>query len=127
VIREIVTTAAALAFALACGGGQQGSASANDAKSARDSQSDSNGSSPGESGDPESGPTLPSCDDGTCFRCGDSICPKGFYCDEDARGGPACGWIPACAEQASCACVKQAFGAACRCEEQGAGVSVACD
>ncbi|MFO0564464.1 MAG: hypothetical protein U0263_02320 [Polyangiaceae bacterium] len=66
------------------------------------------------------------CSDGTCFECGTGICPKGFYCDEKAPGGAACGWLPECATAATCACVKQGLGGDCTCSEKSGGVSVSC-
>jgi hypothetical protein len=80
----------------------------------------------GENGESESTePQRPSCDDGTCTPCGSSLCPSGWYCDESAKGGPACGWLPECAKKPSCACVKRAFSG-CSCEEQGGGVHLSC-
>jgi hypothetical protein len=70
-------------------------------------------------------PEKPSCDDGTCSPCGDALCPSGWYCDESAPGGPACGWLPECASKASCACVKRAFSG-CSCEEQAGSAHVRC-
>ena len=49
------------------------------------------------------------------------MCPKGFYCDEQAEGGPACSWLPDCPENADCVCVKAALGSGCSCEEYGDG------
>lgn len=72
-------------------------------------------------------PEAPSCDDGTCFSCGDGICPKGFYCDQKAPGGPACSWLPDCAKQASCSCVQHVLGSGCSCNEKNGGVYVDCE
>jgi hypothetical protein len=74
----------------------------------------------------EAAPRLPSCDDGTCFACGDTICLAGFYCDADAPGGPACSWLPACTQQGLCGCLKRELGASCRCEEKSGGAHVTC-
>ena len=71
-------------------------------------------------------PQAPSCDDGTCFSCGNGICPKGFYCDQKAPGGPACSWLPKCAKQASCSCVQHVLGSGCSCDEKNGGVYVDC-
>ncbi len=65
------------------------------------------------------------CEDDTCTPCGDAICPSGWYCDESARGGPACGWLPECAQKASCGCVKKAF-AGCSCEDEHGAAHVSC-
>jgi hypothetical protein len=87
------------------------------------------GSSEGAEGDGESSasaePAKPSCDDGTCSPCGDALCPSGWYCDESAPGGPACGWLPECASKASCSCVKRAFSG-CSCEDQAGSAHVRC-
>jgi hypothetical protein len=64
------------------------------------------------------------CTDGTCFECGDGICPYGYYCDES--GEPACSWLPACAAQPSCGCLKNRLGPGCSCEERGEGLFVTC-
>jgi hypothetical protein len=77
-------------------------------------------------GAPEA-PQAPSCDDGTCFSCGDGICPTGFYCDRKAPGGPACSWLPACAKQATCSCVQKALGSGCSCQREGGGIYVDCE
>lgn len=72
-------------------------------------------------------PQPPSCDDGTCFPCGDGICPQGFYCDRKAAGGPACSWLPACAKKASCDCVTKTLGSSCSCNAENGGIYVDCD
>lgn len=65
------------------------------------------------------------CDDGTCTSCGAGHCPIGWYCDESAKGGPACGWLPECTKKPSCACLKRILGGSC--EERGAGLYVTSD
>jgi hypothetical protein len=80
------------------------------------------------SDDDASAPPAPkraACDDGSCSPCGDAICPNGWYCDESAQGGPACGWLPECAKISGCACVKKAF-AGCGCEEKNGAAHLAC-
>jgi hypothetical protein len=67
----------------------------------------------------------PTCDDGTCSACGDGLCPSGWYCDESAPGGPACGWLPECAGKATCGCVKRAF-TGCGCEDRAGFAHVRC-
>jgi len=62
------------------------------------------------------------CDDGTCTPCGDALCPTGWYCDESAKGGAACGWLPECAKKPTCACLKRVFSGAC--EERSGGLYV---
>ena len=89
--------------------------------------------SPGESGSEEgyegygAGDSLPECEDGTCFACGDTYCPNGFYCDDGAPGGPGCSWLPECADAVTCSCVKDALGEDCTCEERDGGIHVTCD
>jgi hypothetical protein len=62
------------------------------------------------------------CDDGTCTPCGDALCPTGWYCNESAKGGAACGWLPECAKKPTCACLKRVFPGAC--EERNGGLYV---
>jgi hypothetical protein len=69
----------------------------------------------------------PSCDDGTCSKCGSGICLAGWYCDEKAGGGGACSWLAECAEKPTCACVTRVLGASCKCREEGGALKVACD
>ena len=66
------------------------------------------------------------CDDGTCSPCGSGMCPSGWYCDESAKGGAACGWLPQCAQKSSCGCLTKVLGSACSCSEQGSGLHVTC-
>jgi hypothetical protein len=70
-------------------------------------------------------PVRATCDDGTCTACGDALCPNGWYCDESAPGGPACGWLPECAQKASCACVKKSFSG-CACDEHLGAAHLSC-
>lgn len=114
--------------AVACGGGQSGAASPDDAEQNGENSDRRSGRSE-EPGGSEQGEeqSQASCEDGSCFRCGEGICPKGFYCDKNAKGGPACGWLPACAEEPSCSCLKQSLGASCNCDEEGGGLSVDCE
>ena len=122
-VRLDFVTLLAAALAAGCGGGQTGGASANDVES-QGGSSQGGGASAGGGEDGESGPSLPSCDDGTCFRCGEGICPKGFYCDQSAG---ACSWLPSCPEEASCGCVQNALGSSCSCQEKGGGAMVRCE
>ena len=69
----------------------------------------------------------PNCDDGTCSLCGPGLCPRGWYCAEQARGGGACSWLAECAEKPSCGCVTRVLGATCKCREENGGLKVACD
>ena len=115
-----------LAFA-ACGGGAEPAkapeASAPDSDASPSNHDDASADdAPAEEEAPKAG----ACDDGTCSPCGSGICPAGWYCDESAAGGPACGWLPACAQKASCGCLTGKLGAACKCSEQSGGLHVTC-
>jgi hypothetical protein len=85
----------------------------------------SDGETGSESAPADDAPALP-CDDGTCSPCGKAFCPTGYYCDLKLKGGPACEWLPECADQATCGCVTGALGSGCSCEERGGGVYVTC-
>lgn len=114
--------------ACACGGGAQTPARGADDAGETSDTGGSDGpttSSDDASGDP--GPTGPDCSDQTCFRCGEGMCPVGFYCDETASGGPACSWLPECAETASCDCVTGVLGSSCNCDEASGGPHVTCE
>lgn len=111
--------------ATACGGSEKPAETAAEKASAHATTSDSSDDAPGASDETE--PPVPkraTCDDGTCTPCGDALCPTGWYCDESAHGGPACGWLPECAAKAGCACVKKALG--CACEEKAGAAHVTC-
>lgn len=61
-------------------------------------------------------PQGPDCADGTCFICGEGMCPLGAYCDVSAPSGPACAWLSECPQEPSCACIERVLGAACSCQ-----------
>lgn len=114
------------ALALSCGGSSKPAESS--ATSSEAHHAEAPAAATHESDDEASAAATPvraTCDDGTCTPCGDAICPSGWYCDESAHGGPACGWVPECAQKASCGCVKKAL-AGCSCEEQAGAAHVAC-
>ena len=115
-----------LVFA-ACGGSEAPAnapkSSAHDSDSSEPSHDDSSAEdAPAEEEAPKAG----ACDDGTCSPCGSGICLSGWYCDESAAGGPACGWLPACAQKASCGCLTAKLGSSCKCNEQSGGLHVTC-
>lgn len=121
-------TFALLALALSSCGGS--GTSGPGAKGPKDKASKTDGNGEGEdaeSGEAESTPAASRCADGSCFECGAGLCPKGFYCDEKAGGGPACAWLPECASNTGCACVKAGLGGGCSCEERSGGTFVKCD
>jgi hypothetical protein len=90
-------------------------------------QGDDEGEAGNEANGASSEPAGPNCDDGTCSKCGSGICPSGWYCDENASGGPACSWLKECADKPSCSCVTRVLGAACKCREEAGGLKVACN
>jgi hypothetical protein len=124
-----------------CGGGSATGdgpkSAADDTKGSADSSeraSDSgNGNGEGDEEDASSASAAtdkskaPSCDDGTCSKCGDGICPTGWYCDEKASGGGACSWLTECAEKPTCSCVTRVLGASCKCREESGGLKVTCE
>jgi hypothetical protein len=77
-----------------------------------------------EAAEPE--PARPTCEDGTCFECGQGICPRGAYCDGSAPGGAACAWIQECPGDPSCACLERVLGSSCTCEAGASGPRVDC-
>ncbi|HWA70910.1 MAG TPA: hypothetical protein VG937_01175 [Polyangiaceae bacterium] len=66
------------------------------------------------------------CEDGTCFECGSGTCPQGWYCDENAKGGAACSWLPECGKKLDCACIEKTLGSGCACSEADSGLHVTC-
>ncbi|HKO52419.1 MAG TPA: hypothetical protein VJV79_32150 [Polyangiaceae bacterium] len=110
----------------ACGGGAAGSdAPAKTPHESASVRADEARSEEPES-EPEAAPKAALCDDGTCSPCGAGVCPSGWYCDESAHGGPACGWLPRCAQKSSCGCLNGKLGAGCKCSEQNGGLHVTC-
>ena len=71
-------------------------------------------------------PAAKRCADGTCFACGAGYCPTGFYCDESAKGGASCSWLPSCAGKSGCGCLSRALSG-CKCETVENGPHVRCD
>lgn len=62
------------------------------------------------------------CAGGQCFRCGDSLCPDGFYCDSDN----ACAWLPQCTgARSSCECLLTHLDG-CTCEDSDGHPTVSC-
>jgi hypothetical protein len=127
----LVFSAAFGAALSGCGGGsasKPSAESANDSDTREKASADSDVANDSDLEGAESEPEAPrraSCDDGTCAPCGDGICPAGWYCDEGAKGGPACGWLPECAQKPSCACLTRAI-AGCSCEEKQGGLHLSC-
>jgi hypothetical protein len=70
---------------------------------------------------------LPSCEDKTCFACGDGICPTGFYCETN-NGVTGCAWLPACVKSPTCICLRPSLerDSRCKCEDRGAVAFVTC-
>jgi hypothetical protein len=68
-------------------------------------------------------PQRDQCSDGQCFRCGESICSEGFYCDASLG---SCGWLPECAGSGlTCACLSKAMPD-CSCAEEHGNLVVSC-
>jgi hypothetical protein len=67
----------------------------------------------------------PDCKDGSCIRCGDATCPKGFFCDESS-GKASCQWVPTCTDAVDCTCVKKTVSESCDCTEREGGVYLRC-
>jgi hypothetical protein len=70
----------------------------------------------------------PSCDDGSCFACGDAVCLSGFYCAV-GKSGRGCAWLPSCPGKPTCACVAPTLREepSCACQEKEGAVFVVCD
>jgi len=113
---------------VSCGGGSTPASKTADA-SEPGGEGELNDSEDTASADAEGAPQAsgPDCSDGTCFVCGAGLCPTGFYCDEQAKNGPACGWLPECAEAANCGCVTGVLGSGCSCDDSNGGPSIRCD
>src|SRR5690606_16148049 len=104
----------------ACGG------SSKEAQSPSDTESrSSDGPSSFDSEQDSSIPDGPDCSDGTCFTCGEGICPVGAYCDNEAAGGSACAWLPECSGAPSCSCITKVLSG-CTCDESAGGPQVSC-
>ncbi|HEY6561186.1 MAG TPA: hypothetical protein VI072_28130 [Polyangiaceae bacterium] len=123
--RRLLLVALAACALCACGGSEKpGARSGADEPVSEAASSDSAHDGAGDVADAK--PRLPSCEDGTCFACGDTICLTGFYCDTNAPGGPACSWLPACTARGMCSCLKRELGNTCSCEEKSGGAHVTC-
>ncbi|HQP39599.1 MAG TPA: hypothetical protein PLI95_30655 [Polyangiaceae bacterium] len=72
-------------------------------------------------------PQLPSCDDGTCFSCGDGVCPSGFYCETN-KGTTGCASNLACPKSPSCDCLRTSLSKdpRCSCEDRKGVAFVTC-
>jgi len=117
----------ALTLLSACGGGTSAGKPVEHAESGGEDSPESSDDSAEPSGEDEaaSEPPAPACSDGTCTPCGDGLCPNGWYCDETAKGGAACSWLPECAKKPGCACVERVLSG-CSCEERDGGQHVTC-
>ena len=111
----------------ACGGGTTAGKPAERAEVASEAGGEDSGEAPETADDAEaaSETPAPACSDGTCTPCGEGMCPNGWYCDETAKGGAACSWLPECAKKPGCACVERALSG-CSCEERDGGQHVTC-
>lgn len=82
------------------------------------------GEKPGAGVSEPEGPRKPSCTDGSCFECGEGICPAGFYCQKSG-GSTGCAWAAECAQKPTCACVAP-LTKGCSCEDRGGFPHVTC-
>lgn len=117
----------ALTVLSACGGGTTAGKPAENAESAGDEASSDSGEAAADAEEEEAASEAPAaaCSDGTCTPCGEGMCPNGWYCDETAKGGAACSWLPECAKKPGCACIERALSG-CSCEERDGGQHVSC-
>jgi hypothetical protein len=117
----------ALSMFSACGGGTTAGKPAEHAEASGEESREESGDGPAAAEDEEaaSEPPAAACSDGTCSPCGEGFCPNGWYCDETAKGGAACSWLPECAKKPGCACVERALSG-CSCEERDGGQHVSC-
>jgi hypothetical protein len=106
-----------------CGGGTPGPAAPADEK-----PSDSEAQAGEAKARPAPRATRVTCDDGSCFSCGEATCLTGFYCTVNRRAH-GCAWMPGCATKVTCACLATALRETpgCTCEEKNGGVYVNCD
>lgn len=118
--------ALALVVGAACGGGSGANQPGAKTGKVDGEPSEPAGGDESEGADDSPAAAAARCADGTCSECGSGLCPKGFYCDEQAPGGAACAWLPECAQSASCGCIEKVLGSGCSCREKGGGISVAC-
>lgn len=112
--------------ATACGGSGSEAKSPDAEKGANGETSSADfGATGDDEGAAEAGPKGQDCSDGTCFECGDGICPKGAYCDQNAEGGAACAWLPECSGTAACDCITGVLKG-CACDDASGGPIVSC-
>ncbi len=121
--RLIISMLLACTATWSCGGGQASGGSTNTPES-QTSDSEGDYASDDFGGDAsEEAPVQNPCADGSCTSCGDNVCLEGFFCDEQAQ---ACSWLPQCADDFSCSCLKQTL-TDCSCSEREGGVYVSCE
>ena len=114
-----------LLFVVSCGGAAATESPTKTAHEASDAEPESSSDGEAESEAPPPKKAA-ACDDGTCSPCGPGMCPTGWYCDESAPGGAACGWLPECAKKSSCGCLTAKLGSSCKCSEQAGGLHLSC-
>jgi hypothetical protein len=115
-------------IAIACGGGSAGARSPEEGRAPSKpaaAAAEETAPDPGPASD-ETQSSAPRCNDETCFPCGAGFCLRGFYCDEGAKGGAACSWLPDCPKGATCDCLKRALRS-CACETENGGAHVRCE
>ncbi len=118
----VLAVSMAAAGATACGGPQQVAAPDEvDSEPTSSTQSSADATEYEAEGDEPEAPPDP-CADGSCAPCGDTVCLKGFFCDEAAG---ACSWVPSCAEEPDCGCLEKELSG-CSCAERDGGLYVQC-
>jgi hypothetical protein len=129
-VGTLAAVSSALALMSACGGGEAGisapqSPNAAPTRTAKAKPARGDAKAADTIHDDDDAPAS-ACADGTCFICGGGFCPGGWYCDEGARGGPACSWLPECSKGA-CSCLEKALGrGGCACKDADGGPHLSC-
>lgn len=112
-------------FAVACGGSEPGAKAPTGKAAASEAAPVEREAASESEAEEKPQPAARRCADGTCFACGAGYCPSGFYCDESAKGGASCSWLPACTGKSECGCLSRALSG-CKCDS-GDGPHVRCD
>jgi hypothetical protein len=111
---------------VACGGGAPRDSQTPDQAEETEAASSAAEESAGETASAEVPAREDPCSDGGCFSCGESVCLTGWYCDENAKGGTGCSWLPDCATNPTCRCLTKVLGSECSCNEDAGGPRVSC-
>lgn len=118
-------TCASLTLTLSCACGPSQAQGETETPSSRASDGSSSALTDSLTTSEQAPPLNVDCSDGTCFSCGEGICPQGSFCDQTAKGGPACAWLNECNQDPSCGCITKILGASCSCDDSN-GPTVSC-